>query len=89
VAGQSGVNQRDDSRVLVPLTRCPLCDFEFAAEPFTVIEIGDIYGEIRLWVSWCEEHRCCLCPACSSCQSLTPTPERIAMALERRAGNGV
>lgn len=78
-----------ETRVLVPLTRCVLCDFEFAPEPFTTIKIGDIYDQVTLWVSWCPEHKCCVCPACFGCQSLTATPETVALALERRESNGV
>ena len=72
-----------ESRV-VPLTRCVLCDFEFSPEPFHVITIGDVYGEVRLWVSWCDEHRRVICPVCNSCQAVEPTPGRCARARERR-----
>lgn len=78
-------------RVYVPVTRCPLCDFEFAPVPMTIVEVrkpGSLVP-ITLWVSWCDEHRCVVCPACYGCQSVEPTPERCAIALRRREGSEV
>lgn len=76
--------------VYVPVTRCPLCDFEFSPVPFTMVEIErpGYFESIRLWVSWCSEHDCVICPACYGCQWVTPTPERCALALRHRRAWG-
>ena len=76
-------------RVVVPLTRCVLCDFEFEAKAFTTVQVGEYHQQITLWVSWCEEHQCVTCPACYGCQAVLPTRDRCAIALERREHSGV